>query len=276
MTTGQKIAACRREKGLTQAELAKRLGVTRQAVSRWESDAAFPETDTLIALGRLFGVSLDWLLRYDGEERAADTGDARQEEGQAESSLHKFASDIGSFHIEYKSKACIGGLPLVHVNIGLGRTAKGVISVGLASVGIVSVGLLSLGVLSVGLVSFGFFAVACVGAGIFCVGGVALGCIVLGGVAVGLFAFGGVAAGLFSFGGYAAGYYIAVGGVARGGIALGLQHAGGWTLAVEGGDLESMRESVYQALDGVPQFWSLFTAWCRGLYDVVASLAKPG
>ena len=44
MTTGQKIYECRKNAGLTQEELAEKLGVSRQAVSKWESDAAFPET----------------------------------------------------------------------------------------------------------------------------------------------------------------------------------------------------------------------------------------
>lgn len=52
MTTGEKLAALRREKGLTQEQLAEALNVSRQSVSRWEMDAAFPETDKLIRLSR--------------------------------------------------------------------------------------------------------------------------------------------------------------------------------------------------------------------------------
>ena len=44
MTTGQKIAALRRERGMTQDALAEALSVTRQAVSKWGADAALPET----------------------------------------------------------------------------------------------------------------------------------------------------------------------------------------------------------------------------------------
>ena len=65
MTTGQKIAMERKELNLTQEGLADRLGVSRQAVSRWEVDAAFPETEKLLALSKLFGCSIDYLLNND-------------------------------------------------------------------------------------------------------------------------------------------------------------------------------------------------------------------
>lgn len=62
MTTGEKLAALRRKKGLTQEDLSEKLNVSRQSVSRWEMDAAFPETDKLIKLGKLFECSIDFLL----------------------------------------------------------------------------------------------------------------------------------------------------------------------------------------------------------------------
>lgn len=45
MTTGEKIAALRKSKGITQEELAEMLKISRQSVSRWEMDAVFPETE---------------------------------------------------------------------------------------------------------------------------------------------------------------------------------------------------------------------------------------
>lgn len=62
MTTGQKIQALRKQRGLTQEQLAQRLGVSRQAVSRWELDESLPETANLLPLGEVLGVSLDILL----------------------------------------------------------------------------------------------------------------------------------------------------------------------------------------------------------------------
>ena len=66
MTTGEKIAKLRKEKNLTQEQLAEIMGVTRQSVSKWEMDIAFPETSTLIALSKLYECSIDYLLK---EER---------------------------------------------------------------------------------------------------------------------------------------------------------------------------------------------------------------
>jgi len=62
MTIGQRIAQKRKEQGLSQEALGEKLGVSRQAIYKWESDTALPEIDKLIALSKLFGVSVGWLL----------------------------------------------------------------------------------------------------------------------------------------------------------------------------------------------------------------------
>ncbi len=58
---GRKIAASRQNRGWTQRQLARQLSVSHQAVSKWEQGAAVPDLETLIAMARLFGVSLDEL-----------------------------------------------------------------------------------------------------------------------------------------------------------------------------------------------------------------------
>lgn len=63
MTIGQKILSLRKARGWNQEELAERIGVTRQAVSRWESDSAKPDADKIVVICDLFGVSADYLLR---------------------------------------------------------------------------------------------------------------------------------------------------------------------------------------------------------------------
>lgn len=62
MTLGQRIAERRKMLGLSQEGLGEKLGVSRQAISKWESDGAVPEIDKLITLSRLFSVSVGWLL----------------------------------------------------------------------------------------------------------------------------------------------------------------------------------------------------------------------
>ena len=67
MTFGDKLSKIRKENNYTQEQLAEVLGVSRQAVSKWESDLTYPETDKLIRISELFHCSLDYLLR-DTEE----------------------------------------------------------------------------------------------------------------------------------------------------------------------------------------------------------------
>lgn len=75
MTTGEKLAALRKKKELTQEQLAEILKVSRQSVSRWEMDVAFPETEKLIKLSKLLECSIDFLLNdemQDEQERNVD------------------------------------------------------------------------------------------------------------------------------------------------------------------------------------------------------------
>ena len=62
MTFREKLLALRRRDGLTQTALAKAVGVTRQAVYLWEKGLSYPDAGALLALRRLFGVSIDALL----------------------------------------------------------------------------------------------------------------------------------------------------------------------------------------------------------------------
>ena len=63
MTLGEKIIDLRKKRGLSQEDLAITLGVSRQAVSKWETGEAKPDTDKVIALAEYFEVTTDWLLR---------------------------------------------------------------------------------------------------------------------------------------------------------------------------------------------------------------------
>ena len=72
---GARIAALRRKAGMSQAELAKQLKVSASAIGMYEQGRRQPAADTLVALGGVFGVSVDYLLtgkRTDAEEQAMD------------------------------------------------------------------------------------------------------------------------------------------------------------------------------------------------------------
>lgn len=64
MDLAERLAALRKRAGLSQGDVAERLNVSRQAVSRWETGFTVPSTDNLSRLGRLYGVTLDELLSY--------------------------------------------------------------------------------------------------------------------------------------------------------------------------------------------------------------------
>lgn len=68
MTLGENICRLRKERGMSQGDLADRLGVSRQSVSKWETNGSVPDLDRLVAMSRLFGVTLDQLVC--GEEPA--------------------------------------------------------------------------------------------------------------------------------------------------------------------------------------------------------------
>ena len=69
MTFGEKLFKLRKEKGLSQEQLAEQMNTTRQAVSKWENDQGFPETEKLMMLGNIFSVSIDYLLKKQRRSR---------------------------------------------------------------------------------------------------------------------------------------------------------------------------------------------------------------
>ena len=89
MTIGQRIAELRRQNNLSQEALGEALGVTRQSISKWESDGALPEIEKLVAMSRLFGVSVGALLGVEEETPAEGTepGKTRQESELSEAQL---------------------------------------------------------------------------------------------------------------------------------------------------------------------------------------------
>lgn len=77
MTFGEKIQKLRKEAGLSQEELSYQLGVSRQAISKWERDNGYPETEKIVRMSKIFNVTLDYLLNEEGTqapEAAAEQG----------------------------------------------------------------------------------------------------------------------------------------------------------------------------------------------------------
>ena len=106
MTLGYKLSKLRKENNYTQEQLADVLGVSRQSVSKWESDITYPETDKLIRMSELFDCSLDYLLK--------DMNEADNENSYTNIPLRKHLR-------ERKSEKTLCGMPLWHI----GRNARG-------------------------------------------------------------------------------------------------------------------------------------------------------
>ena len=72
-TFATKLSELRREKGMTQLDLAEKMGVTDKAVSKWERDLSFPDVQTIPRLAEIFGVTVDELMqgKTDIKQRAA-------------------------------------------------------------------------------------------------------------------------------------------------------------------------------------------------------------
>lgn len=256
MTTGEKIAKHRRERNMTQEQLADLMGVSRQAVSKWESDIAFPETEKLIQLCKLFDCSADYLLKPEIEEPAQTAPPPRSLGGK-----------LTSF--EYVSKRTVKGIPLVHVSFAPQKSAHGIIAVGFRARGIVSLGLFSMGIVSVGILSLGLLAFGVLGLGLLAFGSIAAGGIAFGGVALGLLAVGGVAVGLFSCGGLAVGHYFAYGDYAIGKIAVGQSFANGSVWSTCGDLLDSDRATLIEKLRSiVPSVWH----WVVGMIENIVHI----
>ena len=66
MTLGQNICRLRTERGLSQGDLADALEVSRQSISKWETDASVPELEKLLRLSELFHITLDELVKGPG------------------------------------------------------------------------------------------------------------------------------------------------------------------------------------------------------------------
>lgn len=215
MNFNEKLYVYRKQQGMSQEKLAEVIGVSRQAVSKWESGQSYPEMDKLMALSELFQVSLDHLVK------AAPFEEKESTSGISEIST-RYA--VEKLHYEYKSKAAVMGVPLVHIHVGRGmQVAKGVIAIGNVSIGVLSVGIIALGGISFGAVALGFLTFAALAVGVL---------IAAGGLAVGAVAFGGLAVGVIAVGGCAVSSQMAIGGYAMGHIAIGDMTSGVYTYAV--------------------------------------------
>lgn len=261
MTFGNRLSRLRRENNLTQEQLAGLLGVSRQSVSKWESDAAYPETDKLIRLCELLGCTLDALVRGDSAPASQPPQDN--------------ALPLRRPFRERRSERTLCGLPLWHIArdaegfIAVGLRAHGVIAIGLRARGIVSLGLLSVGLLSIGLLSLGLLSLGLLAIGLLSAGSLALGVIAAGSVSLGALSFGAVALGDFSVGALAIGRYFAMGDSARAMIALGDSGAAGSLLSLSPIPEKLTAETLNQISTLLSEHTPTYLAWAASLVELM-------
>ena len=259
MTLGEKIAKQRKELNYTQEQLVDVLGVSRQSISKWESNIAYPETDKLIKMGKLFDCSMDYLLNEDIIEKQ----DIKPKE--TETLWDKFKKQ---FH-ERKSEKMIFGMPLYHIGrnahgfFAVGLRARGVFSIGLMSRGIFSLGLLSLGIISIGILSLGLISAGTFSLGLLAVGSIALGLFAAGAISVGLVSFGALSVGCFSSGALAVGKYVAVGDHAHALIAIGESVAEGSVYSHIGTLSSADMPRIVELLDANVPSW---LGWAKEIF----------
>ena len=111
MKLSEKILALRKARCMSQEELAEALGVSRQAVSRWEGDSALPDANNVLQLSKLFGVSADYLL----DESYGSTPVARPSAPEAEAAAPRKESRWTARRITGIVLAVLGAL----TNLGI-------------------------------------------------------------------------------------------------------------------------------------------------------------
>lgn len=95
MKLSEKIIRLRKSRGMSQEALAEALGISRQAVSRWEQGSALPDASNLLQLSRLFGVSADYLLHEEYEDEADCRGPGERTKRRAARTLGWCAVGFG-------------------------------------------------------------------------------------------------------------------------------------------------------------------------------------
>ena len=258
MTLGEKIYRLRSEKGLSQEAFGDMLGVSRQSVSKWETDQSQPELEKIVAISDQFGISTDYLLKNNME---IPEGSAAGQETETWYVRQKKP------HYEYKSRKTIKGLPLVHVNFGLGiYRAKGIFAFGNIATGIFALGFISAGIIDIGLLAVGLFAFGTIAAGLVSMGTVAVGCVAMGAFSIGIFCMGALNFGQFCFGALSYGKQIAVGDEAHGRIALGFSRAAGelYQEVNKSGNFDY--QTIERLIDeNVASYWWPFREWMKGI-----------
>ena len=122
-TLGMMISSLRKEKGMTQLELAEKMGVTDKAVSKWERDLSYPDLNSIPKLAEIFGVSVEDLMQNRLESQ-------REEKKDITPLVHMILKAIAlAMGVSVVALSCMGSLEA--------ETAVILLGIGLACAGVV-------------------------------------------------------------------------------------------------------------------------------------------
>ena len=120
-TLGMMISSLRKEKGMTQLELAEKMGVTDKAVSKWERDLSYPDLNSIPKLAEIFGVSVEYLMQNRLESQ-------REEKKDITPLVHMILKAIAlAMGVSVVVLSCMGSLET--------KTAVTLLGIGLACAG---------------------------------------------------------------------------------------------------------------------------------------------
>lgn len=263
MELSEKIQMLRKEEGLSQEAFAEKMGVSRQAVSKWELGVSKPDVEKIVLMSELFHVSTDYLLK--------------DEEEQEQREKVVYYREVRPWHFEKKSRHTLFGLPLYHICFqGMrdgGRfqmkmaPARGILAIGARATGVVSIGVFARGLVAVGAAAMGLISIGAASLGVLALGAFAAGIIAGGNLSVGIVAFGNLAVGMYAIGNCAIANKIALGNYAHGHIAIGNTVSGMKEILLKDAnftdlDPEAVRSLILQEF---PKTWTmiqkLFTMW---------------
>ena len=110
MTLGERLYQLRKQKYITQDELADIMNVSRQSISKWELDQTYPDIDNLVRLAEYYDVSVDFLVTGKDETQADAKEDTQQNTTEQNASTVFIRNNV-AWHYEYKSKKTYKGIP---------------------------------------------------------------------------------------------------------------------------------------------------------------------
>ncbi len=114
---GQRLTELRKKKGWTQEELAKKLNVSPQAVSKWEKDVSFPDVTLLTTIAEIFDTSVDYLLGHEKHPTVDVASKTKKDMDRMVFRINVLSSDGDKVKVNLP-------LPLVKVALDMGVTPK--------------------------------------------------------------------------------------------------------------------------------------------------------